>query len=79
MHIRVLEIEHGLNMMVVRRDLEKNDPNSSIIIWDVLTDNKLIPASGIYIYIVEAEGIGEVMGNADIFQHDIFNIITRYC
>jgi hypothetical protein len=49
------------------RTLEKNDPNSSILEWDLLTDNRLPPASGVYIYHVEADGIGTHIGKLAIF------------
>jgi len=52
---------------VLIRTLEKDDPSTSIITWDLLTENHLSPASGIYIYHIEAEGIGETIGKMAIF------------
>jgi len=49
------------------RTLEKDDPSTSIITWDVLTENRLTSASGVYIYYIEAEGIGEITGKMAIF------------
>ncbi len=49
------------------RTLEKDDPSTSIIIWDVLTENRLAPASGVYIYHIETEGIGEIIGKMAVF------------
>jgi hypothetical protein len=47
--------------------LHKDDPSTSIITWNLLTENNLTPASGIYIYHIEAEGIGEIIGKMAIF------------
>ncbi len=52
---------------VLIRTLEKDDPSTSIITWNLLTENHLSPASGIYIYHIEAEGIGETIGKMAIF------------
>ncbi len=52
---------------VLIRTLEKDDPSTSIATWDVLTENRLTPASGIYIYHIEAEGIGQITGKMAIF------------
>jgi hypothetical protein len=41
---------------------------SSIETWDVLTDNGLPPASGVYIYRVEATGLGAKMGKLAIIM-----------
>jgi len=50
------------------RTLHKNDPATSILEWDILTESRLTPASGIYIYYIEAEGIGETYGKMAIFS-----------
>jgi hypothetical protein len=49
------------------RVLTKDDPTSSILEWDVKTTNNLPVASGIYIYYIEAEGLGSKTGKMAIF------------
>jgi hypothetical protein len=49
------------------KTLHKDDPSTSIITWNLLTENNLTPASGIYIYHIGAEGIGEIIGKMAIF------------
>ncbi len=50
------------------RTLEKNDVTSSILNWDLLTENRLPVASGVYIYHVEAPGIGSTFGRMVVFM-----------
>jgi hypothetical protein len=52
---------------VLIRTLEQDSPSSSILEWDVLTEQKLPPASGIYIYHIEAANIGSHIGKFAIF------------
>lgn len=50
--------------------VEKDDASTSIATWDVLTDNGLPVASGIYVYVVEAPGIGQKVGKMAVFVED---------
>jgi hypothetical protein len=49
------------------RTLTKDDPGSAEITWDILTENGLPLASGLYIYYVEADGIGTKVGKVAVF------------
>ncbi|UCE24578.1 MAG: T9SS type A sorting domain-containing protein, partial [Candidatus Zixiibacteriota bacterium] len=49
------------------RTLEKDDPATAIAEWDILTENGLPVASGIYIYVVDAEGFGQKIGKMAVF------------
>jgi hypothetical protein len=49
------------------RQLEKDDPGESTITWDVKTENGLMVASGIYLYVVEAPGFGTKIGKMAVF------------
>ncbi|MEW5702642.1 MAG: hypothetical protein AB1792_10480 [Candidatus Zixiibacteriota bacterium] len=49
------------------RTLVKDDPGSAEIVWDVLTETGLPVASGLYIYHVEAEGLGTKIGKVAVF------------
>ncbi|MEE9443540.1 MAG: hypothetical protein V3V99_12825 [candidate division Zixibacteria bacterium] len=49
------------------RTIDKDDPSTAIAYWDVLTENNLPVASGIYIYVVEAEGYGTKIGKMAVF------------
>src|SRR5437879_13040005 len=44
------------------RTLHKTDPTTSVLPWDLLTERQLPVGSGVYIYHVEAPGIGDVVG-----------------
>jgi hypothetical protein len=50
------------------RTLRKEDPTTSILNWDLLTDNQLPVGSGIYIYHVDAPGIGTTFGKMAVFM-----------
>ncbi len=50
------------------RTLRKTDATSSIVSWDLLTENRLPVASGVYIFHVEAPGAGETTGRMIIFM-----------
>jgi hypothetical protein len=50
------------------RTLEKNDPTTSQLSWDIETASALPVASGIYIFHVEAPGIGTHVGKLAIFM-----------
>ena len=43
------------------RTLEKNDPSTSVLEWDVHTENGLPVGSGVYVYHVKTPG-GETIG-----------------
>ncbi len=49
------------------RKLEKNDPATPFLQWDMKNEYELPVASGIYIFHVDAEGIGEKIGKIAIF------------
>jgi len=49
------------------RTLEKTDPNSSIMTWDLFNEQAIPVASGFYIYHVDAPGIGSTYGKMAIF------------
>ncbi len=50
------------------RTLRKTDPTSSILNWDLLTDNGLPVASGVYVYHIEAPGAGSTVGRLVVFM-----------
>jgi hypothetical protein len=50
------------------RTLEKNDASTSQLSWDVETASSLPVASGIYIFHVDAPGIGTHVGKVAIFM-----------
>jgi len=50
------------------RTLSKDDPSSSLLNWDLLTDNGLPVASGIYLFQVAADGIGATTGRMVVFM-----------
>jgi hypothetical protein len=50
------------------RTLQKTDPTSSLLNWDLLTENRLPVASGIYIYHVDAPGVGTTFGRMVVFM-----------
>ena len=47
--------------------LEKNDPSTSVLEWNVQTRNGLPVGSGVYVYHVKSPGAGEAMGRIVIF------------
>jgi hypothetical protein len=49
------------------RTLKKDAATSSEIVWDVLTESSLPPASGIYIYRIWVPGAGHKVGKLAIF------------
>ncbi|MGH7742207.1 MAG: hypothetical protein ACRENS_09315, partial [Candidatus Eiseniibacteriota bacterium] len=49
------------------RTIQKND-NTSQISWDLLTENGLPVASGIYLFHVDAPGVGTKTGKVAIFM-----------
>jgi hypothetical protein len=49
------------------RVLTKDNAGSAELVWDVLTETGLPVASGMYIYHVEAEGIGTKIGKLAVF------------
>ncbi|MBK8230263.1 MAG: hypothetical protein IPK72_06685 [Candidatus Eisenbacteria bacterium] len=49
------------------RTLEKEDANTSFLRWDVQTEGSFPIASGIYVYHVEAKGLGTKTGKMAIF------------
>jgi hypothetical protein len=50
------------------RTLQKNDPSTSVLDWDTLTDNQLPVGSGIYIYHVDVPGVGSTFGKMAVFM-----------
>jgi hypothetical protein len=50
------------------RTLQKDDPTSSILTWDALTENRLPVGSGVYIYHVEVPGVGTTYGRLVVFM-----------
>jgi len=49
------------------RKLEKDDDSTSLLQWDLKNEYELPIASGVYVYHVEAPGIGEKFGKLAIF------------
>jgi hypothetical protein len=49
------------------RTLRKEYSTSSILEWDLLTENRLPVASGVYIYHVEVPGAGQTVGKMVVF------------
>jgi hypothetical protein len=49
------------------RTLQKTDPTTSQLTWDILSEARLPIASGIYLWRLEAPGIGEAQGKMVIF------------
>jgi hypothetical protein len=47
--------------------INKDDASTSLADWDLLTDNQIPLASGIYIYVVDAPGFGQKIGKMAIF------------
>jgi len=52
------------------RTLKQADPTSSVFFWDLLTEKGLPVASGIYIYYIEADGLGSTFGKMAIFMEE---------
>jgi len=50
------------------RTLSKDDPSSSLLNWNLLTENGLPVASGVYLYQVESNGIGQTTGRMVVFM-----------
>jgi hypothetical protein len=50
------------------RTLHKTDSSTSIFTWDVLTDNQLPVGSGVYIYQIDAPGVGQTHGRMIVFM-----------
>jgi hypothetical protein len=46
---------------------DSNDPYEAMTSWDGTTDNNIPVASGVYIYVVTAEGYGEYVGKLAVF------------
>ncbi len=49
------------------RTIEKTDPTTSIVEWDLMNEKEIPVASGFYIYHVDAPGIGSIYGKMAIF------------
>ncbi|HOP07055.1 MAG TPA: hypothetical protein PLF13_07175 [candidate division Zixibacteria bacterium] len=58
------------------REIEKNDATTSIASWDLRTENNLPVASGIYIYVVDAPGIGQKIGKTAVFMQE--EVLSTY-
>lgn len=50
------------------RTLQKTDPTSSVLNWDLQTENNLPVASGVYIFHVDAPGVGRTFGRMIVFM-----------
>lgn len=50
------------------RTLRKTDPTVSVLSWDLQTENRLPVASGVYVYHVEAKGVGSITGRLVVFM-----------
>jgi hypothetical protein len=50
------------------RTLHKTDPSSSVLEWDIQTENRLPVGSGIYIYHVDVPGVGSTFGKMAVFM-----------
>jgi hypothetical protein len=50
------------------RTLEKTDMTSSILDWDLLTENHLPVGSGVYVFHVEAPNVGSTFGRMVVFM-----------
>lgn len=48
-------------------ELEKDDPDATLMKWDMTNEYDLPVASGVYVYLVKAPGIGEKTGKLAIF------------
>ena len=49
------------------REMVKEDEAAAEFVWDVKTNSGLYVASGIYVYYIEAEGIGDTFGKMIVF------------
>lgn len=49
------------------RTLRKTDTSTSLLEWDLLTQNRLPVASGVYVYHVEVPGAGQTVGKMVVF------------
>ena len=56
----------GLGQLV--RTLQKTDASSSQLTWDVETESGLPIGSGVYIYHVEAPGVGQYVSRLVVFM-----------
>jgi hypothetical protein len=50
------------------RTLNKTNASSSVLDWDLLTNNQLPVGSGVYIYYVDAKGVGTQVGRCAVFM-----------
>ena len=50
------------------RTIQKNDPSSSILVWNLLTDGGLPVGSGVYIYHVQVPGGTDAVGRVVVFM-----------
>jgi hypothetical protein len=57
----------NLNGLIVQK-LKKNDPGTSFLKWNLRTIYGKPVGSGVYVYYIEAPGIGEKIGKIVIFQ-----------
>jgi hypothetical protein len=47
--------------------IEKDDPGQSWVAWNLLTDANLPVAAGVYLYVIDAPGIGQKTGKMAVF------------
>jgi hypothetical protein len=50
------------------RTLRKTDPTTSVLNWDVKTENDLPVASGVYVYHIDVPGVGSTFGRLVVFM-----------
>jgi hypothetical protein len=50
------------------RTLEKVDASSSILQWDLMTQNRLPVGSGVYIYHIDVPNAGSTTGRMVVFM-----------
>jgi hypothetical protein len=50
------------------RTLRKTDATNSVYTWDVETENGLPVASGVYVYHIDAPGVGTTYGRLVVFM-----------
>ncbi len=58
------------------RTIRKTDQSTSIETWDISTESGLPVASGIYIYVVDAPGLGQKVGKMAVFTEA--EVIKKY-
>ena len=52
------------------RTLDKTDATTSILTWDLFTENQLPIGSGVYIFHVDSPGVGQYVGRVVVFMEE---------